>query len=211
MAITFAVKAGGGVVFFPDGTYLCRNRLVADSSVGVTLAVVGSETSGREAAATVRYTGRSGPFISARLTQRFSFQGLAIFSDNPQFTDVVVDLSHAAGDAPADSAFAWIEDCVIMGGNLLLAASALVSLDRAMVSTIRNCNLGNAQTAILGATDERSHSNAIHIQGCHLTNTVAAPITNPGSSWLVEGCSFAPRSAVSRERSTVAFRRRPSR
>jgi hypothetical protein len=191
-AMSFAARAGGGSVFLASGTYLCRSVLRADGTTGVRLEGEGSETPGSQPASALRYTGRGDRFISARSSMAFGLRGLGIFADNEEFTGVIVDLSRAESDARPDSAFALIEDCVIMGGNLLTNAGAAISLDRAITSTIRNCNLGNAQTAIRGRTDDAtSYSNAIQIYSCHLTHTAVAHISNPGSAWIVEGCTFS--------------------
>jgi hypothetical protein len=188
-AIDDAARAGGGVVLFPAGTYTCRRQLTADRSTGVRLLGTGTETVDAARTATIRYEGAGPVFISARSSTGFGLTGLGITYSDPAFTGILLDLSGLADDE--NSAFARIEECVLEGAGPS-GARALICLERATISTISNCNLANAQTAILGRLAADRYSNAVQVRSCQFINTVTAPITNPGEAWLVEGCTFEP-------------------
>jgi hypothetical protein len=186
-AIDDAARARGGVVAFPAGTYTCHQPLLADRSTGVRLQGIGTETIDAERVATLRYEGTGKVFISARSTVGFGLTGLGVTYENAAFTGILVDLSGLA--AESNTAFARVEECVLEGTGQS-GARALVCLDRATISTIANCNLAGAQTAILGRLADDRYSNAVQVRSCQFINTVTAPIANPGEAWLVEGCTF---------------------
>ena len=187
----------GGTVFFPTGVYVCTGQLNLDCSRSIRLQGPGSPTPvGTDTAAVIKYKGIASPFISARSTFGFTIRGLAITYTSPLFTGVLLDLGQNAlcgpppPEGPPDGAeFALIENC-LLGGEGASGAAALISLDKAIVDTIRNNVFYWAQVAIRGVASVGSYSNAIQIlNNCFLFIEVAA-ITNAGEAWLIQGNTF---------------------
>lgn len=158
---------------------------------------------GRAPGTQLRYTGSAPSFISARSTTGFELHRLGVFYTNSAFTRAIVDLSHAAN---SDSALALVSDCVFAAGSSQLTAAAIIDLDQVIISTIRNCSMSGARAAISGVASSDHYANAIQIQSCQFKDTAAAPIQNPGSSWLIEGCTFEPRHDASAGAVACAYR-----
>jgi Pectate lyase superfamily protein/Chaperone of endosialidase len=190
-AIDAARAANGGTVFFPGGTYVCQGQLNLDTSVAIRLEGVGGETAGAAPGAMLRYSGTGSSFISARSSAGFELLRLGVYYVNSAFNGILVDLSSAG---QSDTALAQVSDCVFGPAGGPPTAAAIVSLDRAIISTVRNCNITGAQAGIVGKAASGHYSNAIQIRDCQFIGTAGPAIVNPGQSWLIEGCTFEARA-----------------
>ena len=69
-------------------------------------------------------------------------------------------------------------------------AAALISLDQAIVSRIRDCAFTGARVGVRGQTV--SYSNAILIEGCVFFGLIDASVYQPGQVWYLAGNTFEP-------------------
>jgi hypothetical protein len=190
-AINAARGSNGGTVFFPAGTYRFDGQLDLDGAIAVRLEGAGGETAGASPGTQLSYTGAGTSFISARSSAGFELLRLGIFYTSSSFTGVLLDLSSGG---QSDTALALIADCVFANAGGPPTAVAAISLDRAIITSVRNCTIKSAQAGIIGVAASGHYSNAIQVRDSQFVGTVGPAIQNPGSSWLVEGCTFEART-----------------
>jgi hypothetical protein len=145
--------------------------------------------------------------ISARSTSGVHVRGLSIGVKNTGFTGDVIDFSHQlpASECPPggpfnqgcmDASSALIETCRAFGMPIQANGSSprsLVSFNKAIISTVRNCAFqGGATYAILGCDSPDSYSNAIQVLNCSFNYTQAAHIYGVGEAWMIHGNTFEP-------------------
>ena len=212
--------APGGILYFPPGTYLCRSPLDVSPvqfttdrkpvRSGITLegAGVGSLTSGSQLIFAPTSPVDT-PFIQGLSASSIGIRGLSILyhsSSTAQYSGALIAFDQNPCLVDWDSALIYIDDCVIGSLNGDPTAGALLSLNRTISVTVRNCHFSGAKIGIQGASTPaaqvfpnqdgsrkltaNSFSNVIRVENCDFNLCWQSAIWNPGQSWVISGCNF---------------------
>jgi hypothetical protein len=185
-----AVPVTGGTVFFPAGKlFRCAGQLVLDNREGLQLVGGRAGTGQPGSPPHILYTGSGARFLSMHSVVSCSLVSLCIRYDNPQFTGHLVDFDWSGLNR--DPVSIRIEDCAFSGLEPAVNARSLVRLNRAIVTTLRNCWFAYGDIAILGGSPH--YSNAIQVQNCCFNYQNVCSIKNAVDTWLITGCTFEPR------------------
>lgn len=186
----FRDYVGGGAGDFPFSTFLNF-----DNSCGIVLAGVngkiwpGDQAASFLAPSRLRWTGAgSGNAISGKKATGLCIANLGVYYDNASYSGTLVQLGAAGGGGVSQTAL--IVESVLRStpASGLSTARAIVSLDDAIVSTIRDSVVGYAQYAISGLESNFSNENRI------LNNTIQRPavaaIGNLGVGYTIDNNTF---------------------
>lgn len=181
-----ALGAGGGEVIIPPGSWHFTTPLSLAGKASVTLRGPVMPDSGSPTSAQLIYDGTgSASAFDAQNSSGVALRGLQILATSAAHTGILVDLRNVSG---SDTAYALLEDCYLQSGG---GGSAVVNLDKCIISTLRNCHFGGgAAFNIYGASSAVSYSNAIQIEDCAFNGARTGHIWNPGQAWLITGCTF---------------------
>jgi hypothetical protein len=228
-----SLGANGGTVWFPAGTYRLTQPLDLDERTSISLAGPGGPTSGAQGPSTLFFDVADDVpnCVSCRSSTAIQIRGLTIGQRNLAFHGDVVDFSH--GPSGYDAARGLIENCLLGSHDELRVppsalrppgfehealgvpapasrTRSLVSFERAIICTVRNCHIGGgARYGILGVSPEHvsdRYSNAIQVIGCDFNDTHETHIAGVGQAWLIHGNTFEPlatRPMVAPRRTTV--------
>lgn len=187
-----ADAAGGGVVFFPPGTYKCSTSIDLSQSHNVTLA--GSQGLGGPLPGLPKsrllFTGTgSGRFLDCRSSTALNIRDLGINYNSTSFTGSLIDFSHSSA---SDSSLMLIERCNIGGLHpSVYTAEVLISFEVAILGTVRDCHLSYGGIGIRGRVDRGGgnvgYSNAFTVQGNLFDNLTVSAIMNVGQGWNIVG------------------------
>jgi hypothetical protein len=185
-----AVPVSGGTVFFPAGKlFRCAGQLTLDNREGLQLIGGRAGTGPPGSTPHILYTGAGARFLSLHSVASVSLVSLCIRYNNPAFTGDLVDFDWSGLNR--DPVFIRIEDCAFSGMEPAVNARSLVRLNRAIVTTLRNCWFAYADVAILGGSPH--YSNAIQVENCCFNYQNVSAIKNAVDTWLISGCTFEPR------------------
>jgi hypothetical protein len=190
-ALTAALAAlgpNGGVIFIPAGDYTSSAPPSFDSTRNVTLRGNGGITAGAQASTRITFTGTgAGSWLSARSSFGFALEDLQLLYSNAGFTGTLVNLDQAP--AGFDTSYFRIERCQLSGSGVRTAAR-LVSLDKAIIGTFRNCTFQHSAIAVRGRSVTGNYSNSISFYGCTFIAQTTVHVADPDDSWLFSGCTF---------------------
>ncbi len=185
-----AAPAAGGTVFFPAGKlFRCAGQLILDNREGLQLVGGRAGTGPPGSTPHILYTGSGARFLSLHSVASVSLVSLCIRYNNINFRGDLVDFDWSAINR--DPVFIRIEDCGFSGIEPAVNARSLVRLNRAIVTTLRNCWFAYSDVAILGGSPD--YSNAIQVDNCCFNYQNVSCIKNAVDTWLVSGCTFEPR------------------
>lgn len=184
--ITNVVPANGGIIYFPAGTYHFSSPVTGgDGRRNILFRGAGGRSAGALTASTLRYTGSTGPFLSFQNTYGMTFRDLQVVYNNASFTGRVFDFRNVTG---SDTAYISFENCHL-SGVVAAQGATMLDFDKCIFVTVSNTNISYSAVGISGHETNSTYCNAVYLNGV-VFHTTALPIRNPGSSWLVNQCSF---------------------
>jgi hypothetical protein len=191
-AVIAALPSSGGRIELGAGNFYWLTGPSFKETRSVTLIGQGGLSAGDATSTTVTYLGAEARCVDARSTYGFVMEDLFLIYTNAAFTGILVDYQHSIVQ---DSAFGSIDRCQLQGSGVA-GASMLVSLDKAIGMTLRECRFGKCVMAIRGRNGA-TYSNAVSIERCYFNQTggngsTQAPIQDAGRAWTVKGCFFEP-------------------
>lgn len=183
-----ALGSGGGIVFFPPGTYVCGNGVDLDGRSSVTLLGTANPTGGSSAASILKFVGNgSGAFISAKNTAGVHIRHLMILYTSPAFVGTLIDYRNLGG---LDTVFGMIDGCYLGSSPAgVNSAGSLVDLEKSHSMALTNNVFRDGMVAIRGRSAS-SYSNRTLLQGNYFSGNVLAHIRNPGQSWMIQANTF---------------------
>ncbi|MCK5020391.1 MAG: hypothetical protein KAS32_25365, partial [Candidatus Peribacteraceae bacterium] len=175
-AITAAIVAGGGVVFFPAGTYVCTGVLtVAAASTGITLKGMSITAS------IIQYSGSVSPFLSLGVaTVGFYMEDLKVIYTNALFAGTLINYTNAVRGG--------LNRCFLTG-NAITTATYLLDLDTTIMINISHCRFAYSTYCIRGQDEDGTgYANGVSINNtCDFSEYVTGAIRNPGNGWFIGG------------------------
>lgn len=185
-AMTAAKTAGGRIVYFPTGTYLCASQLSITGGQGLHLkgeAATGSVMTG---GSTIKYSGTATPFLTlgsgASNSTRTLIEDLNVYYTSGSFTGTLVK---AVGSGLEISR-------AMLSGSGSSTGLYLLDLDSSSTIRLRSVEFHNCQYGISGQDSGGAGScNAVEISGCLFNSGLTvAGIRNPGQAWHISGTVF---------------------
>ncbi len=185
-----ALPATGGTIFLPPqaSPYVFASAWNFASKSFIRIRGGGPVTGGGSAAGTlVKFTGTSGPLVSAGSSTSLELEDLLV-QWPAAFTGTVVDFS--------GSLLNRISRCLFQATGGGSAAAVIVGLDNAMRAVIERSVFHNAAVGIQGIATAGHSSNVVTIRECNFSSGTpngdisTAHISNPGQGWRIEGNAF---------------------
>lgn len=190
-----ALPAQGGTIWCGDdagGQYRFSGTIDVADRRSIVFAGPGAPTAGAAQASALIYTGTDPRALDCRSTSGVGFRGVEVTYTNAAFTGALIDYSHSA--AATDSAFGFIEDCLVAGVNAAGQTARLVDWDKAIFCEAYRTNFFGAGTGIRGKNGA-SYSNANRIRSCEFQAQAVMPIVDPGdTTWIVSNAFEALRN-----------------
>jgi len=178
-----SVKATGGVVYFPVGTYLINTTLDLNNVRNITLLGQSTLASGPKASI-IKLAATSGArIIDGRSAQGLCFEKLNFNQTSTAFTSFVFDFSHSTA---FDAAYITFRDCQFTTQN----TASTINITQSIISLIQNCTFVGGSRSIV---NNGTYANAISILNTTFYLVVLAPIyTSTGfcQVWNIQGCTF---------------------
>lgn len=145
-----AVKAAGGKIYFPPGTYKTTTGLNFDDvQSGVSLEGDGSQAQSTMAA-TITYSGAAGNLLTGKSSLGLSLRNLRFAYTNAAFASDLISFGQSGG-LGNDAMYARIDQCVFEGVGAS-GARSLIALDKTIISSIRRSLFRYSDTAVLLAS-----------------------------------------------------------
>lgn len=192
------VKANGGVMYFPPGTYMCSGRINLDSnSKAFCVRGPGGGAQYQSSSATIVYTGADNTLGTGGLMTFNSANGwelcyLGLDYNNASFTGHLVQID--GGIHASDSQDWHIHHCTSRARSSN-TASSIVRMHKTVIGTINNCHWTGAANALRfsdsgGAT---SYVVAVQVEKCTFNFCTDADIryfSGDGEMLSVIDCTF---------------------
>lgn len=135
----------------------------------------------------------SGTGISARGTQGFNLDHIAVTYSSATYSGTLIDLSGNSGSGGNDTNSPTIgRDTIVRGRAGAYNAATLINLDQSLDADIR-CMMTNAVKGIVGKASNSSYSNHATLAPYVIGPTAGvggfsvAPIWNPDADWYISG------------------------
>jgi hypothetical protein len=193
-----AIKTNGGVITFAPGTYRIDGQLTANGSYNVVLRGMGPQGSDRIGPwNTTLLFKKSGttPCISARASQGFTIDNLAVINDNTSYAGAIVDVGSPGDPTPTYR-------CTFRNGYIggpggqnqgAHNAYAALWLGQVVEAVIENMVIARTQYGLVGrSASEPLFCNVVTIIGGRFADIGIAAILNPYINWTLFNTVFEP-------------------
>jgi hypothetical protein len=192
-AINAAVAAGGGIVYFPVGSYLCSSPLNIGGN-SVTLAGVGGlgQYSITPASSLVYSGSGTGAFINGKSRRSLAFNALGLFYNNSGFTGPVVDIS---GPGATRNSFTQ----VLIGSTpaALLTTALGVTVDGAYNINFYDTGFVGLANGVQGQLGSGNRfANGVTFTGCYGAGISGWHMLGAGYGWSWRGYVAEPTAAA---------------
>jgi hypothetical protein len=183
-----SIKATGGTVFFPIGTYLVNTTIDLNDVRNITL--LGQSTLvSSPGGSIIKLAATSGSrIVDGRSAQGLCFEKLNFQQTSTAFNAYVFDFSHSTA---YDAAYITFRDCHFTTAN----NCNTIDISQAIIVLIQNCEFQGGNRNIV---NNGVYSNVINILNTTFQRAVLAPIhTSTGyvQTWTIQGCTFETLSA----------------
>ncbi|MDQ4120975.1 MAG: hypothetical protein M3209_05980 [Acidobacteriota bacterium] len=172
----------GAVIAFGNYGYVFSNQL--DFTLSNNITFEGGESQYAGGSPTIAYNGRVSPAIKLDSTRGITFKNMR-FQASSAFSGVLIQ--GGASVSAGDTLHLKIESCSFAAAN---PAATLLTLDRTIVSQVRDSNFIGGAVAIVGAITTHD-SNVILVESNHFKGQAQASIKSPGQWWTIINNTFS--------------------
>ncbi len=208
-AVAAADAAGGGVVYFPAGLYLCSQRIDISYAALITFRghnsrldradnlSLGTRPQTGDPNAELRFTGTgSAPFIDISQSYGTRFEGLTVKYSSASFTGALVSSIYDPVGALAGYGLV-VRDCLFgSSSDAIRTAYACLVLNGIIEADIENSVLSRCQYGAVGMISVNGYSDNINFKGCRFVDHDVAAVLNPKNRWLFLGTTFEINNAI---------------
>lgn len=175
-------QQSGATIAFGSYGYVFNGQL--DFTLSNNITFEGNESQYIGGSPTLTYNGRASPAIKLDSTRGITFKNMRFHASNT-FSGVFIQ---GGASVPAgDTLHLKIESCSFTAAN---GAAVLLTLDRTIVSQIRDSNFIGGAVAIVGAISTPD-SNVILIEANHFKGQIQAAVKSPGQWWTIINNTFS--------------------